>query len=233
MDQLNLKLEKLEGNELIIRSGSTLPVHVEPVTKFEGILKNVVEWIDKRGFVDSDCAISYSLADGVINFDDQMSQEDFIKIKGELKLNNDIDKIGLNKDKTYTPYKLSQFIRMNRHFFTEKSVALSLESILKNFEAKVDGEISQITDTRGNKKHSALQKVMTNLPENFELKLSVFIGQDALKFIVEIDINPDDLSCTLVSPDLKMFIESQREELVNEQIDIIKSKWPQIPVLQY
>lgn len=233
MDQLNLKIEKVEGNELIIRTGATLPVHVSPSTKFEGVLSNVCEWLEKRGFVDKDCTLAFSHDDGVILFSDKISKVDFVQIKGELKLNKDIEKIGLNTDKSYTPYKLSQFIRMNRHFFTEKSVALSLESILKNFEAKVDGEISQITDTRGNKKHSAVQKVMTNLPENFELKLPVFIGHDAIKFVVEIDISPDDLSCTLVSPDLKMFIESQREELVNEQINIIKSKWPQIPVLQY
>jgi hypothetical protein len=233
MDQLNLKLEKVEGNELTIRTGSAVPVHVSPSIKLEGVLANVVEWIEKRGFVDFDCSVVFSLADGVILFSDKISEVDFIQIKGELKLNKDIEKIGLNSGKSYTPYKLSQFIRMNRHFFTEKSVALSLESILKNFEAKVDGEISQITDTRGNKKHSAVQKVMTNLPENFELKLPVFIGQDVLRFLVEVDINPDDLSCTLVSPDLKMFIESQREELVNEQIELIKSKWPQIPVLQY
>lgn len=233
MEQLNLKLVKVEGDELIIRTGAAVPIHVSPSIKVEGVLANVFEWIQKRGSVDFDCALRYSYADGIITFEDQMSQSDFIEIKGELKLNKDIEKIGLNSDKSYTPYKLSQFIRMNRHFFTEKSVALSLESILKNFEAKVDGEISQITDTRGNKKHSAVQKVMTNLPENFELKLPVFIGQDALRFLVEVDINPDDLSCTLVSPDLKMFIESQREELVNEQIELIKSKWPQIPVLQY
>jgi hypothetical protein len=55
MDQLNLKLEKVEGNELTIRTGAAVPVHVSPSIKLEGVLANVVEWIEKRGFVDRDC----------------------------------------------------------------------------------------------------------------------------------------------------------------------------------
>lgn len=48
MEKLNITMEKLDGNELIIRSGSALPLEIPKKIKIEGDIKTVSEFIKNR-----------------------------------------------------------------------------------------------------------------------------------------------------------------------------------------
>lgn len=64
-------------------------------------------------------------------------------ITGVLQPSKEMVEFGINTDKKWEPIKLSQFLKMHRAFFTDKSQNMMLVSTLKNFKAKVNQDIER------------------------------------------------------------------------------------------
>jgi len=77
------------------------------------------------------------------------------------------------------------------------------------------------------------QVVEGNQPPSFELCIPIFKGQPKVKFTVEIDIDPDSLQGTLVSPDAQDIMVETRDELMDEVIKGIAELCPDIPIIEY
>lgn len=137
---------------------------------------------------------------------------------GKIELDPRYVKFGINSDKAMHPHKLSDFIKMNRSFFQTKSEAMKLVSDLRGFEAKIDSEIKDKDDSRGNRTLLRAQTVESNLPKAFNLVIPIIKGQAPQTIEVEVAIDSQDLSCSLVSPDAADFIETTRQEEVEKQL---------------
>ena len=153
-------------------------------------------------------------------------------ITGELKLNPDFVKFGINDGTQRDTFELADFIKMNRFFFSDKNVALKLVSDLKNFKAKVNKQIEQSTNDRGNTRLLQDQVVESNIPESFDITIPVFKGQPVKTFKIEINIQPQSFACALISPDVKDLINEIKSKLISGQIDKIKKLTPDIAILE-
>lgn len=62
--------------------------------------------------------------------------------------------------------------------------------------------------------------------------MPVFKGQDKQTIEVEVEINPADLSCTLVSPEANDIVTTKRDELMDAVIEAIKETCPEIVIIE-
>lgn len=154
-------------------------------------------------------------------------------IEGKVKINPDLSSLGINSGEKFTSFALADFIRMRRHFFEDKNVALLLEKSLRNFEAEVDKKINASDDKRANVRASLVQTVTTNIPTEFNVLLPIFVGGEKVKVRVEVDICSTSLQCMLMSPDLKEIIDTEVKVLIDHEIDLIKKLYPDIRVFQF
>ncbi len=151
---------------------------------------------------------------------------------GKLLINPDFKKFGINDYVTYTPLKLAETIKMNRSFFENKTEAMKLVSELMGFEAKVNKEVEAKADERANRRVLLAQTVSTNIPEAFKMKLPIFKGAEAIEFEVEIGIDPIDLSCRLISPEVNDIINETKNEVIDEQKELIKGLHPDLRIFE-
>lgn len=143
--------------------------------------------------------------------------------EGKLEFTAEILDFGINDPgKQYKPLKLAEKIKMNQSRFESKTAALSLVNQLVNFEAKVNKDVQDKNDGRANTKMLRAQSVQTNIPEGFNMKMPVFKGGEEITFLVEIYIDPYELTCSLVSPELNMYVIENRDRIIDAQLDAIK-----------
>lgn len=233
--QIEIKLEK-GIEEVVIREGKAVDIHIPNGIVLNDLTINAVhEYLSKEGIQPEEIKNSFvlfSYEEKFIELLYALRIQNPDKIIGKVRMSPDLEKFEINSGKRYTTFALADFIRMNRHFFETKDVALKLENVLRNFTAEVDRKIEASDDKRANVKASIIQKVKTNIPENFTLLLPIFIGSDPIEVKVEIDINSTDISCSLMSPDLKEIIDNETKAIIDNQLKSIKDLYSELRIFQ-
>jgi hypothetical protein len=222
--------------ELVIRHGEASKIHIPNGIELSGCsIQAPKEYLSKKGINPDEIKnsiISYSLENRYIQLVYGFRRENQDKIEGRITLHPDLINFEINAGKRYSPHALADFIRMNRHYFETKDVAIKLEATLRNFTAEVDRKIEAADDKRANIKASIVQTVRTSIPESFVLLLPVFIGAKPIAITVEIDINSSDLSCSLMSPDLKSFIDTEGAAIIESELSEIRVLYPELRIFQ-
>ena len=155
------------------------------------------------------------------------------EIKGQLQLHPVFLKFGINQGQYRTPIEMSEFIKMNRSYFDNKQAAMELVSLLRNFRAKVNKDVEAEVDLRkGDKRLLLAQKIESNLPEAFTIKVPIFKGGKPVEIECETYFNPDDLTCTLVSPEANDMTEQTKDGAIDTVIEGICKIAPDIAVLE-
>lgn len=232
----NIKLTvNSEKNEVIVLTGTAEAVyHEKAINVSDASINSVHEYLSKKDveeteILNSKLEFSYDKLFINLYFNARSRQNDVVL--GKLKLHPDLEKFSINSSKTYSTFELADFIKMNRHYFENKDIAMKLVSELRSFEGKVNSEIEKKADTRGNQKQLIHQTVESNIPSGFILVLPIFIGQEKLRLEVEINITAD-FSCSLISPDLKQLIDLETKVILDEQLEKIKELHPQLRVYE-
>jgi hypothetical protein len=153
-------------------------------------------------------------------------------VKGKLIISPEFKKFGINSGEYTTGLQLSDLIRMNRSCFEDKKKAMELVTIMRNFKATVTTQLEMSDDKKGNTAQLRRQTVEGNQPPSFELSIPIFKGQPKQKFTVEIDIDPDTLQATLVSPDAQDLIAETRDSLMDGVLCQIQELCPDIPIIE-
>jgi hypothetical protein len=241
MEKQEVKITVEEGvKELVIRTGEAEKVHYLNKIDLQKLTVSAVrEFLEKPLVWNKDnkqiedisfIVFDYRNREILLNFDYRSATND--RIHGYLELDPDLLDFGVNSGKSYSALEMGQFIRMRRHFFESKDVALTLEKALKDFRATVDKKVEMADDKRGNIKASIAQTVISNLPLAFSVNLPVFIGQSKQLIKLEIDIDPMDLTCVLVSPELKEMIDVQSKAVIDCEIAAIRELHPNLRIFQ-
>ena len=224
----------VKDGKLIISYGEE-PVYQAPVKlSINGNIYSVTEFLEHRKD-----EIDRKKAYVVFNNDDRVIRlilnEDCPltrgSVLGSLKLSSKYNELGINSDKTWSPFKLADYIRMNRSYFESKEVAADLVIKLRDFKARVDRQIELHKDDRANMTALRKQAVDTNLPEGFTVNIPLFVGMDRIKFHVEISIDPETLNCSLVSPDAADMIDEQTTEILKNEEKEIRELVPELPII--
>lgn len=85
---------------------------------------------------------------------------------------------------------------------------------------------------RGNQKIMRAQTVESNLPKSFNVNMPIFKGTEKRTFEVEVEINPNDLSCTLVSPDAHDIVVQERDNQMDAVLVRIAEAAPNIVIIE-
>lgn len=233
-----LNLVEFKGNELIIREGkATEPFNPVPQI-INGNIDSPLRWIEKSKDlipVVSGCLLARILVNketGTINLTIDPKAQDYDCIKGELELHPDLVKFGINSGEQQTSHDLAEKIKMWRSCFKSKDVAMKLVKDLRSFNAKVSKELEAHKDDRANYSLKKSQIVESNLPENFTLFVPIFKGEPKQSIEVEINIDADKLTCSLISPEANDYIAEFREKIIDEQIEKIRAIVPDIVIIE-
>lgn len=222
--------------EIVIREGKALE-EKEPVTvKITGTIDAPLRWLKKRvamGCIHQDN--SHILVDREQMTITLRCFENYhygAQITGRLELSPVFKKFGINFGKYMTNFEMAELFKMNRSYFENRAVAMNLVTQLQNFKAKVDKDIENMDNKRGDRRILVNQVVQSNLPEAFNLHLPVFKGQEKQTIAVEVYVEPQNFNCCLMSPEANDLIHDLTDKCIDEVLHDIREVAPDIVIIE-
>ena len=225
--------------EVVLREGKA-SVALEPKEPKRVVINGTIDapyrWLEKRVEL-----INQKSSNIIVNRDKMglaltIDETNFYQteINGILQASKEMMEFGINTDKKWEPIKLSQFFKMHRAFFKDKSENMTLVSTLKNFKAKVNQDIERSKEENGSKTDNYSQVVDSNLPKSFKLNIPLFKGFANEEIEVEIyaDVDGRDVSLSLVSAGANEAIEEYKNKVIDEQLDAIRQIAPDIVIIE-
>lgn len=225
--------------QVVLREGKASNV-IDPkepeIVVIEGTIEAPQRWLEKR--ID---LIDQKASNIIVNRDTMkialtMDETNYYrtKISGTLDASQEMKSFGINTNKSWEPSKLSQFFKMHRSFFKDKTENMTLVSTLKNFKAKINQDIERSREENGSKVDNYSQVVDSNLPKSFKLNIPLFKGFAPEEIEVEIyaDVDGRDVSLSLVSAGANEAIEEYKNRVIDEQLDGIRKIAPNIVIIE-
>jgi hypothetical protein len=140
------------------------------------------------------------------------------RIVSAFKFSDNFNSFGLLDQKEYKPNELAKFLRKWKNKFASAKQYSEIFLALSSFQAEVNRKIEKTNKHDGNLVDMVKQEVTSNLPREFEIMLSVFEQTAPVKLLIEIDIDPVTLNCSLFCSDLFDIIEKIRDELIENEL---------------
>ena len=227
-------------NEVIIREGAA-PKVLDPKAPVKmnvnGTINAPYEYLTKRidCIKQKDCHIIVNrekiTIELVVNESDEYTRG---TIAGTLQFHPKFEEFGINAGKVWSPFDFAMFCKMNRAFFADKNVNMSLVSACKNFTAKVNNQIERAIQENGNRTDNFAQVVNSNLPESFTLSIPIFKGGKKEDLVVETfaKIDGRNVAFVLLSPGAEETLEDLRDKAIDEQLNAIKAIAPDIAIFE-
>lgn len=225
--------------EVVLREGEA-PVALDPKEQERVVINGTIDaplrWLEKRVEL-----INQKSSNIIVNRDKMglaltIDETNFYQteINGILQASKEMMEFGINTDKKWEPIKLSQFFKMHRAFFKDKSENMTLVSALKNFKAKVNQDIERSKEENGSKTDNYSQVVDSNLPKSFKLNIPLFKGfaNEEIEVDIYADVDGRDISLSLVSAGANEAIEEYKNKVINEQLDAIRKIAPDIVIIE-
>jgi len=155
-------------------------------------------------------------------------------IVGKLQLSRQFLAFHINDGYAWEPITLSQFIKMNRAYFSNRDENMKLVSVFKNFKAKVNTDYERDRKENGSFTDNYSQIVDSNMPDRFSVVLPIFKGTAAKTIEIETyaTINGHDVTVQLVSPSAQQVVDETLDVIIDEQIVAIKEIAPEIPFIE-
>ena len=220
--------------EIIIREGQALPAKEPEQVHINGTIDAPARWAENRKSVIKQIAshMIVNRQDMTISLVEDEKNYYGSTINGKMALTDKFKEFGINSGKYITNFEMANLFKMNRSFFETKAICMELVSKLKNLKASINKQIEASNNDRGNRRELVDQVVQHNIPDSFKLTLPIFNGTDPQEIEVEINVDADDLSCTLISPHAKDLIEQMRNEKIDDVIDRVNAACPDIVVIE-
>jgi hypothetical protein len=225
-------MDQFEGNELIIRHGEALPEREPNPVDIKGTLPTVREYLAKRDVDFKDSVLYVNKETGFLELTLNETSPYRGSVVGQVFTDPHIHEWHINDDSvSWTTQGLATFMKKHIHHFFDKNEGRKLISDLMQFEGKVEKEIQDQNDQKGNVKFKYAQAIEHNLPKSFWLSIPLFKGQEKQKFEVEIIVDPKDYSCSLISNELYEMADGYIEARVNDEVSRILDTYPSLPIV--
>lgn len=158
------------------------------------------------------------------------------RVVGKIRYSKEFADLGINSDvQRWSPVKLAQYFRLNRHLFDDKQVSMALVSQLKNIKATISGKYQKEKETHGTISQTEFFElhIAHELPDSFVLNMPIFKGGEKAKFAVEIDAEYIDgnILVSLVSPAMNEAMEVARDAIIDDVVKKITDVAPDIVVI--
>lgn len=223
-----------DGKDMVIRFGDALPLKEPKYVSINGTIDAPARWVEKRkdDIVSADAHILVDRDHMTITLNTDENNFYSDQIVGTLTLSTEMQEFGINTGEYMSCFDMADRIKQLRTYFETQQDAMKLVSELRNFKAKVDKELELSDDKRGNQKILRAQTVESNLPKSFNVNMPIFKGTEKRTFEVEVEINPNDLSCTLVSPDAHDIVVQERDSQMDAVLGRIAEAAPNIVIIE-
>ena len=223
-----------DGKDMVIRFGDALPLKEPKYVSINGTIDAPARWVEKRkdDIVSADAHILVDRDNMTITLNTDENNFYSDQIVGTLTLSTEMQEFGINTGEYMSCFDMADRIKQLRTYFETQQDAMKLVSELRNFKAKVDKELELSDDKRGNQKILRAQTVESNLPKSFNVNIPIFKGTEKRTFEVEVEINPNDLSCTLVSPDAHDIVVQERDNQMDAVLGRIGDAAPNIVIIE-
>ena len=234
MENIHLKVETPTG-EVVIRQGQALPaVEPRPVV-ITGTLETPLKYLEKRvGLIEQPkCNITVDREQMLIVLVVGEHNHYCDTISGKLTLHPDFVRFGINSGKYRTTLEMAEFIKMNRAHFENRQTAMELAHRLYAFKAKIEKEVEKIHNpVKGDRRNLTALTITGNAPQSFNVFIPLFKGTAKRCIEVEVYFNPDDLTCTLVSPAANEMAEDFKNAAIDDVVGQIRELAPDIVIVE-
>lgn len=240
IEKQNITVAAAPGvSELVIRHGDAAPVINPEQYVFDGNIEAPFAYMTARNAATDDAHFHPKRAVLQIN-------RNFGSLKLYQNPNDPIaDVIGgiarsapelaewkFNTEHRWRASDLAEFLRRNRRHFKDAERLADLIGELRAMKVTTNGDIQTADDKRGNKKLLFEQSVKSNIPVSFDVDLPIIAGQKPTRVKVEIfiEVTGQSVSLMLDSIDVADLLVTERDKLLNEQIE--KFKPTNIPIVE-
>lgn len=223
-----------DGKDMVIRFGDALPLKEPKYVSIHGTIDAPARWVEKRkdDIVSADAHILVDRDHMTITLNTDENNFYSDQIVGTLTISTEMQEFGINTGEYMSCFDMADRIKQLRTYFETQQDAMKLVTELRNFKAKIDKELELSDDKRGNQKILRAQTVDSNLPKSFNVNMPIFKGTEKRTFEVEVEINPNDLSCTLVSPDAHDIVVQERDNQMDAVLGRIGDAAPNIVIIE-
>lgn len=241
-----IHINGLSGNQITFREGKARDEFIPKPMTIKGIIDAPYRYIQKQknsfpflspavGDVNDKVILAHLIVNReemtiTLIVDPKAEAPD--TVVGKLELHEDFVKFGINSGTEYTTTGLAELVKMNRSFFKDRETAMSLVKELRSFKAKVDKQLEKTSDDKANYTLHKSQAVDSNIPDSFYLNVPVFKGQPARVFQVEINISPESLNCSLVSPEVNDYVSAEKNKIIDDQVKEIERVIPELCIIE-
>lgn len=223
-----------DGKDIVIRFGDALPLQEPKYVSIHGTIDAPARWVEKRKddivSADAHVLVDRDRMTITLNTDENSAYMD--QIVGTLTLSTEMQEFGINTGEYMSCFDMADRIKQLRTYFETQQDAMKLVTELRSFKAKIDKELELSDDKRGNQTIMRAQTVESNLPKSFNVNMPIFKGTEKRTFEVEVEINPNDLSCTLVSPDAHDIVVQERDSQMDGVLVRIAEAAPNIVIIE-
>lgn len=221
--------EANENIQVVWLEGQAPKQHNPQPVEIEGVLSSVSEFLRQRedtyDIKKSHCLVSKTRGTMELVINEQSVVNNY-NIKGSIKKGIIFEKLGINTATGYEPNELSAKLRLMRSIFANKSEHMELVSTLRNLKAKVNQDLEQDNDNRGNVSVKFKQVLNSNIPKSFTLCLPLIEGENPINVEVEtiLEAKGTDIVCYLESVDAQELLDEAISKLIDEEVEKIKEK---------
>jgi hypothetical protein len=227
MENLHVKLETVEGNEIVWREGKAPDVVLPKALKVDGDIRSVGNFVEGRPVPGSDQSINGDLtiitADmdkGTLFLQTDPNSVYGTEVTGTLLESYELKPFGINSNKKFSQKDLVKLLKFSKNYFPhqEQHADMLLQYTKVEFKTSTTGHAAE--DDRGNKSRAFDKKVETNLPTFFTLKLPIYRGEDSKMFRVEICLEVTDAGATfwLESVELHEIQQIEKEVIFKREL---------------
>lgn len=212
--------------ELVIREGQANNIEEAEHLVINGVLSAPSTWASKKNenYESKYAHVVYSVSDREIT----LVTSEFYKrgrttVIGQTKIHPDLKKLGINGRLKLSAKQLSELLKFNRIHFPDRDENMQIVSNLNNLKVRVEKEIEDSNDFKGNKKSLFEQRLHTEMNLSFKLAMPLYVGQrDKTSFTVDInfDITDGSVSFWLESVELKELQEKVFNEMLEKELNV-------------
>lgn len=243
-EKMQINLDKdCQKAEVVIREVdkvNELPVLEPEKVNISGTITSIFSFLEKRW--ECEGQINHEHTHIIVDRDNlsmtlvanETDARNKMVIVGKLQLSRQFMEFHINDGYAWEPLVLSQFIKMNRAYFSNRDENMKLVSVFKNFKAKVNTDYERDRKENGSFTDNYSQIVDSNMPDRFSVVLPVFKGAEAQSVEVETyaTIDGHDVTVHLVSPGAQEVVDRTLDAIIDEQIAAIREIAPEIPFIE-
>ena len=243
-EKMQINLDKdCQKAEVVIREVdkvNELPVLEPEKVNVSGTITSIFSFLEKRW--ECEGQINHEHTHIIVDRDNlsmtlvanETDARNKMVIVGKLQLSRQFMEFHINDGYAWELLVLSQFIKMNRAYFSNRDENMKLVSVFKNFKAKVNTDYERDRKENGSYTDNYSQIVDSNMPDRFSVVLPIFKGTKAQSIEVETyaTINGHDVTVQLISPSAQQVVEETLDAIIDEQIAAIREIAPEIPFIE-